>query len=191
MRLKSIARFVARENYVLDCQMLLASPRDIQRTAIVRRRPKSTGSAPHREPHHQPRRARKSAVTGSLPHHSDSPWRSFVKGSFFAGLPAPALFAGISLAAAAQTAYKKLFRRRRTPRRKAYSSMTAEGAARFTIATHNIRGIMDRYVERFPVLKRCLKEMDADVVCFQECLTGAPSGGSVCVPHCVFPAEEL
>ncbi len=32
---------------------------------------------------------------------------------------------------------------------------------------------MDRWQERQPLLRQCLHQMDADVLCFQECLTGA------------------
>jgi hypothetical protein len=40
------------------------------------------------------------------------------------------------------------------------------------IVTFNIRGISDRWPERGPFLKDCLQGTDADVVCFQEVLTG-------------------
>ncbi len=41
------------------------------------------------------------------------------------------------------------------------------------MVTFNIRGIMDRWRERQPLLAACLAELDADVVAFQEVLTGA------------------
>lgn len=46
-------------------------------------------------------------------------------------------------------------------------------AREFTVVTFNIRGVMDRWQERAPLLKRCLQELDADVICFQEVMTGA------------------
>eukprot|EP00775_Hariotina_reticulata_P008696 gene8696-8877_t len=45
-------------------------------------------------------------------------------------------------------------------------------AAEVSVVTFNIRGVMDRWPERAPVLKQCLKQADADIVCFQEVLTG-------------------
>ena len=50
--------------------------------------------------------------------------------------------------------------------------METGSVAQFSVATFNIRGIMDRWRERRPVLQRCLQELDSDVLCFQECLTG-------------------
>lgn len=41
-----------------------------------------------------------------------------------------------------------------------------------SIATFNLRGISDRWTERHHVLKQCIRDMDADVFCFQEVLTG-------------------
>ena len=46
------------------------------------------------------------------------------------------------------------------------------GSLQFSVATYNLRGVMDRWSERQPLLRDCLEEMDADVMCFQECLTG-------------------
>ena len=46
------------------------------------------------------------------------------------------------------------------------------GSMQFSVATYNLRGVMDRWKERKPLLRQCLQEMDADVLCFQECLTG-------------------
>jgi endonuclease/exonuclease/phosphatase family metal-dependent hydrolase len=51
-------------------------------------------------------------------------------------------------------------------------------AAEVSVVTFNIRGVMDRWPERAPVLKQCLKQADADVVCFQEVLTGEIAAGS-------------
>ena len=42
-------------------------------------------------------------------------------------------------------------------------------------ATFNLRGVMDRWQERKPLLRQCLQQIDADVLCFQECLTGGVS----------------
>lgn len=42
----------------------------------------------------------------------------------------------------------------------------------FSVASFNLRGVMDRWHEREPVLRQCLHDMDADVLCFQEVLTG-------------------
>lgn len=39
-------------------------------------------------------------------------------------------------------------------------------------ATFNLRGVMDRWPERAPLLGECLRQMDSDVLCFQEVLTG-------------------
>jgi hypothetical protein len=41
-----------------------------------------------------------------------------------------------------------------------------------TVVTFNVRGVMDRWTERAPVLRDCLSELNPDVVCFQEVLTG-------------------
>jgi len=51
-------------------------------------------------------------------------------------------------------------------------------AAEVSVVTFNIRGVMDRWPERAPVLKQCLKQADADIVCFQEVLTGEVAAGS-------------
>lgn len=42
-----------------------------------------------------------------------------------------------------------------------------------SIATFNLRGISDRWLERHRVLKQCIRDIDADVFCFQEVLTGS------------------
>ncbi|KAG7674184.1 hypothetical protein NADE_009233 [Nannochloris sp. 'desiccata'] len=45
--------------------------------------------------------------------------------------------------------------------------------AEFSVATFNLRGVSDRYGERRKLLQLCIRdEIDADVLCFQECLTG-------------------
>jgi len=44
-----------------------------------------------------------------------------------------------------------------------------------TIVTFNVRGVMDRWAERLPLLRETLRQLDADVYCFQEVLTGASS----------------
>ncbi|PRW20733.1 endonuclease exonuclease phosphatase family [Chlorella sorokiniana] len=51
-------------------------------------------------------------------------------------------------------------------------SAQADTRATFSVATFNLRGVMDRWQERQPLLRQCLHQMDADVLCFQECLTG-------------------
>lgn len=45
-------------------------------------------------------------------------------------------------------------------------------AAQVTLCTYNLRGIMDRYEERVPLLRAELAEIDADLFAFQEVLTG-------------------
>lgn len=90
---------------------------------------------------------------------------------FLFALSGVAFLFGASAAAAAGSGLKKLFRRGRRPR-KAPSKMQTGSIARFSVATFNIRGIMDRWAERRPVLQQCIDDIDADVLCFQECLTG-------------------
>ncbi|KAF6261280.1 Endonuclease/exonuclease/phosphatase [Scenedesmus sp. NREL 46B-D3] len=51
-------------------------------------------------------------------------------------------------------------------------TVNAGPAAEVSVVTFNIRGIMDRWPERAPLLRQCLKQADADVFCFQEVLTG-------------------
>lgn len=50
--------------------------------------------------------------------------------------------------------------------------MSSGTKAVFSVATFNLRGVMDRWHEREPLLRQCLHGMDADVLCFQEVLTG-------------------
>ncbi|PSC67693.1 endonuclease exonuclease phosphatase family [Micractinium conductrix] len=50
--------------------------------------------------------------------------------------------------------------------------MEPSGSATLSVATFNLRGVMDRWQERKPLLRQCLQQIDADVLCFQECLTG-------------------
>jgi hypothetical protein len=57
--------------------------------------------------------------------------------------------------------------------RRGMVAVKAGPAAEVSVVTFNIRGIMDRWPERSPLLRRCLKQADADVFCFQEVLTGA------------------
>ena len=52
----------------------------------------------------------------------------------------------------------------------------------FSVATWNLRGVSDRWAERRPLLAQALREMDADVVCFQEVLTGALVPGTCLLP---------
>eukprot|EP00887_Chlorella_sp_A99_P003752 scaffold7.g3752.t1 len=49
---------------------------------------------------------------------------------------------------------------------------TGEDIKRFSLVTWNIRGVSDRWAERRPLLQQALADIDADVVCFQEVLTG-------------------
>lgn len=44
--------------------------------------------------------------------------------------------------------------------------------AHVTLCTFNLRGVMDRWHERRPLLEACLRAIDADVYGFQEVLTG-------------------
>lgn len=92
-------------------------------------------------------------------------------GNFLFALSGVAVLLGTSLAAAAGSKLRKLFRRGRRPK-KVPSRMSDGSVARFSVATFNLRGVMDRWMERRPVLQHCIEDMDADVLCFQECLTG-------------------
>ena len=85
--------------------------------------------------------------------------------------PGLAIFALPALFSIAKSGYRRLFRRSRRTNR-SIAKMVDGNVAQFSVATFNLRGIMDRWGERRPVLKSCLKDMDADVLCFQECLTG-------------------
>lgn len=60
-----------------------------------------------------------------------------------------------------------------SPSQPAAPHLQADTRATFSVATFNLRGVMDRWQERQPLLRQCLQQMDADVLCFQECLTGA------------------
>jgi hypothetical protein len=87
----------------------------------------------------------------------------------FAGLSG-AVLAGLALGVAG-----KGVRRWNAGRRAAKRAMVkaqAGAATDVTILSFNIRGVMDRWIERAPVLKKVLKQADADVICFQEVLTG-------------------
>lgn len=90
----------------------------------------------------------------------------------FNSLSAVTVLSGTLIAAGLNAGFKRLFRRGSRPRR-VLTKMHSGEVAEFSIATFNLRGIMDRWSERRNVLQRCLKEIDADVLCFQECLTGA------------------
>jgi hypothetical protein len=63
------------------------------------------------------------------------------------------------------------WRSRRHAHRQLPAPMGTSGVD-INIVTFNIRGISDRWPEREPFLKDCLQTTDADVVCFQEVLTG-------------------
>ena len=92
-------------------------------------------------------------------------------GNYLFASPSFAIVAGASLASAARSGFRKLFRKSRRPR-KSFARMIDGNVAEFSVATFNLRGIMDRWAERRSILQGCLCEMDADVLCFQECLTG-------------------
>lgn len=68
---------------------------------------------------------------------------------------------------------RRVFRRGRRARRRSVSKMIEGNLAEFSVATFNLRGVSDRYGERRKMLQLCIRdEIDADVLCFQECLTG-------------------
>lgn len=87
----------------------------------------------------------------------------------FAGLSG-AVVAGLAVGVAGKTAQRWHAGRRAA--RRAMVSAKAGAATDVTILTFNIRGVMDRWPERAPVLRQVLKQADADIVCFQEVLTG-------------------
>ncbi len=60
----------------------------------------------------------------------------------------------------------------RRPARRAVPMHHAACSREVTVVTFNVRGIMDRWAERAPLLAECLNGLDADVVAFQEVLTG-------------------
>ncbi|KAI8469107.1 MAG: hypothetical protein J3K34DRAFT_522386 [Monoraphidium minutum] len=82
--------------------------------------------------------------------------------------------AGLLLAAAGRALRRWHAARRAAGRRQLAAAAAGGGAAArdITVVTFNIRGVMDRWGERAPLLRRCLEKLDADVVCFQEVLTG-------------------
>lgn len=81
---------------------------------------------------------------------------------------------------------------RRIVRRSAGRNMPAAPllptVAHITLCTFNIRGIMDRWEERQPLLKQCIKTIGADVYGFQEVLTGPCDSGN---PGRTLPAPHL
>eukprot|EP00878_Enallax_costatus_P044818 GHUV01053573.1.p1 GENE.GHUV01053573.1~~GHUV01053573.1.p1 ORF type:complete len:201 (+),score=13.83 GHUV01053573.1:553-1155(+) len=82
---------------------------------------------------------------------------------------------GVALGGLAVGAASKGIRRWHAARRSARRGMVSVNmgpAAELSVCTFNIRGIHDRWQERAPILKQCLKQADADVYCFQEVLTG-------------------
>ncbi|KAL4433763.1 hypothetical protein ABPG75_000204 [Micractinium tetrahymenae] len=81
-------------------------------------------------------------------------------------------FLGFAAAPFASAVFKHLFGRRRRPQRRAPATMSSGTKAVFSVASFNLRGVMDRWYEREPLLRQCLRDMDADVLCFQEVLTG-------------------
>lgn len=52
-------------------------------------------------------------------------------------------------------------------------------AVQFSVATFNLRGVMDRWQERRALLPDLLRKINADVICFQEVLTGEGDGRHV------------
>ncbi len=81
-------------------------------------------------------------------------------------------FLGFAAAPFARSVFRRLFGRRRARHRATPAMQGDSAAATFSVATFNLRGVMDRWQERQPLLRNCLQQMDADVLCFQECLTG-------------------
>lgn len=122
-------------------------------------------SAPGRPP---PRRA---APTGLLPRPARS--QDAVSLSSSANhLAAPGLLL-TSGAALLATALRRLFRRRVSRRtNRSVTNMIDGAVAEFSVATFNLRGVSDRWHERRALLASCLSDIDADVLCFQECMTG-------------------
>jgi hypothetical protein len=104
-------------------------------------------------------------------------------------LSANAVLLGVSTFATLQTGLGRLFRRRRGRKKMSRSTALPGGVERFSIATFNIRGVMDRWGERQPLLRQCIKQMDADVLCMQEVLTGAPQPSACSAPGRGGPAR--
>lgn len=92
--------------------------------------------------------------------------------------------------------FKRLFslRRRQATARPAPHPVMAKRAnsITFSCATYNIRGISDRWAERQPLLRDCIASMDADVYCFQECLTGEFHQDRALLPpnYHIFPCKS-
>lgn len=93
----------------------------------------------------------------------------------FAGLSG-AVIAGVALGVAGKGVQRWQAGRRAAKRTMATAH--AGAATDVTILSFNIRGVSDRWPERAPVLKKVLKQADADVVCFQEVLTGRQAYGT-------------
>lgn len=90
-------------------------------------------------------------------------------------LAAISSLSGVALGGVAIGVASKGIRRWHAARRSARRGLVQANmgpAAELSVCTFNIRGIHDRWRERAPVLKQCLKQADADVFCFQEVLTG-------------------
>ncbi len=89
-----------------------------------------------------------------------------------AALPsASAVLLTVAIGAIFRVVYNKFVGRAMPPR--GPGGLQAEdGSVTFSVATFNLRGVMDRWQERRPLLGDCLKQLDADVLCFQEVLTG-------------------
>jgi len=107
----------------------------------------------------------KAAVLGGVQHLSSV--------TVFAGLSG-AVVAGLALGVAGK-GVRRWHAGRRAAGKRAMITAKAGAATDVTILSFNIRGVMDRWPERAPVLKKVLKQADADVICFQEVLTGRES----------------
>jgi len=97
----------------------------------------------------------------------------------FLGFNGLGAFVGFAVSPFVSAALRRLWRRRRPKHRAAGNMQPSQASAVFSIATFNLRGVSDRWVERQPLLRQCLHQMDADVLCFQECLTGERVGWCV------------
>lgn len=103
----------------------------------------------------------KAAVLGGVEQLSSVTAFAGLSGAVVAGLALGVVGKGVRRWHAGRRAAKRAMP---TPR--------ATAATDVSILSFNIRGVMDRWPERAPVLRKVLKQADADVVCFQEVLTG-------------------
>jgi hypothetical protein len=91
------------------------------------------------------------------------------------GALGPAAAAGgaaLALASRAGLRRWQAARRAGAARRALVCTGPMTSTAQLCVVTFNIRGVMDRWPERAPLLAATLADADADVVCFQEVLTG-------------------